>query len=73
MTGRPITELGEGDCRFPVGREDDTHLFCGEPRRDPRTRYCAEHHKLVWYRPRKLTAAEKKAIQEKRKYLGGVV
>jgi hypothetical protein len=51
--GKHITELEDQDCRYPIDHIDGHHFFCGEPRRDPRTRYCAEHHPIVWHKVRK--------------------
>lgn len=46
--GVHLLDLRENDCRFPVGETAQGHFFCGEPRRDHKTRYCAEHHPIVW-------------------------
>lgn len=51
--GKHVTELEEQDCRYPIDRVDGHHFFCGEPRRDHRTRYCAEHHPIVWYKAKR--------------------
>lgn len=62
--GKHITELEEHDCRYPIDRVEGHHFFCGEPRRDHRTRYCSEHHPIVWHKARKteaVTEAKKKS------------
>jgi hypothetical protein len=46
--GVHLLDLREDDCRFPVGETARGHFFCGAPRRDHKTRYCAEHHPIVW-------------------------
>jgi hypothetical protein len=46
--GVHLLDLREDDCRFPIGETARGHFFCGEPRRDHKTRYCAEHHTIVW-------------------------
>jgi hypothetical protein len=46
--GVHLLDLREDDCRYPVGETARGHFFCGEPRRDHKTRYCAEHHPIVW-------------------------
>lgn len=46
--GVHLLDLREDDCRFPVGETARGHFFCGEPRRDHKTRYCAVHHPIVW-------------------------
>ena len=46
--GVHLLDLREEDCRYPVGETARGHFFCGEPRRDVRTRYCANHHPIVW-------------------------
>ena len=61
VTGVSLLDLDERSCRFPVARCDDTHFFCGEVRRDPKTRYCAAHHQIVWTKRRPPTQAELKA------------
>jgi hypothetical protein len=46
--GVHLLDLKEGDCRFSIAYYDSGHFFCGAPRRDLKTRYCAEHHTIVW-------------------------
>jgi GcrA cell cycle regulator len=46
--GVHLLDLREDDCRFPIGETARGYFFCGEPRRDHKTRYCAEHHTIVW-------------------------
>jgi GcrA cell cycle regulator len=46
--GVHLLDLREDDCRYPIGETARGHFFCGEPRRDHKTRYCAEHHPIVW-------------------------
>ena len=46
--GIHLLDLREEDCRYPIGETARGYFFCGEPRRDPRTRYCAKHHTIVW-------------------------
>jgi hypothetical protein len=46
--GIHLLDLKEDDCRFPIGETIRGIFFCGEPRRDARTRYCAKHHTIVW-------------------------
>jgi len=48
-----LLDLREADCRYPMFYTVSRgHFFCGEPRRDNKTRYCEKHHSVVW-RPRK--------------------
>jgi GcrA cell cycle regulator len=44
----PLTELEDGDCRYPYGgdREDEPILFCGHPRLAG-SRYCSPHFHLT--------------------------
>lgn len=51
VKGVHLLDLRASDCRFPVAHEG-AHFFCGEPRRDARTSYCAEHHTKVWVNAR---------------------
>jgi hypothetical protein len=46
--GVHLLDLNAGDCRFAVSRNDAGHFFCGKPRRDAKTSYCADHHAMVW-------------------------
>ncbi len=46
--GVHLMDLNPGDCRYAVGRSEDGHFFCGEPRMNPKTSYCSEHHSKVW-------------------------
>ena len=48
VRGVGMMDLRVADCRYVVGRHEEQHYFCGEPRRDVATSYCEEHHKLVW-------------------------
>jgi GcrA cell cycle regulator len=44
----PLTELDDGDCRYPYGgdRDGEAILFCGHPRLAG-SRYCAPHFDLT--------------------------
>jgi len=46
--GVHLLDLKEDECRFAIGETPRGYFFCGEPRRDARTRYCAKHHTIVW-------------------------
>lgn len=46
--GVSLFDLNENSCRYVTGRRNGEHLFCTDVRKDHRTRYCTEHHKLVW-------------------------
>jgi len=39
------------DCRFPVGRHQDQHTFCGNPGHSPKRPYCEAHKPMVWIKP----------------------
>ena len=60
--GKLITELGPGECRFPVGPSDAANMefqgFCGAstlaPRKPGERRpYCAHHHEQAHLPARK--------------------
>jgi hypothetical protein len=57
--GVHLLDLREDDCRYPVGETARGHFFCGEPRRDHKTRYCAEHHPIVWVKGSPLKVRKK--------------
>lgn len=48
MAGFPIIALRACQCRFPVGQEGTTHLFCGKPASDPTKPWCVEHREVVF-------------------------
>lgn len=50
-TGFRLIELAPGQCRYPIGSDEDGHLFCGK--QTERISYCDEHHELCWV-PRRL-------------------
>lgn len=52
VLGIGLVDLEHNSCRFPISRDDDTHFFCGEVRRDPKTSYCSHHHSIVWHKRR---------------------
>lgn len=52
---RPIDDLGQRDCRFPITGSGDDTLYCGAPVADtddlaPRHCICARHRRLVYRR-----------------------
>lgn len=63
--GVHLLDLNEGDCRWPIGETNRGHFFCGEPRRDVRTRYCAEHHSRVWVKGSAIAERKKKAEHDR--------
>jgi hypothetical protein len=46
-----LCETVTNSCRFPVGRHDDQHTFCGKPSCSVKKPYCEEHYKVVWVKP----------------------
>ena len=51
--GVHLMDLRESDCRYALYYDEQKgHFFCGEPRRDRGTRYCALHHDIVWRKPK---------------------
>ena len=64
IVGIPLVDLELNDCRFPTSRVRDQHYFCGAPRRDRNTSYCAEHHALSFAKRRKLTSEDLRALQK---------
>ena len=48
-----LMQLEPNDCRFPFGgdTEGSSITFCGLPKRDDKTSYCASHHFLSWRAP----------------------
>lgn len=38
-------------CRFPVGRFDGQHTFCGNPGLSIKRPYCETHKPMVWVKP----------------------
>jgi hypothetical protein len=60
IIGVSIMELETNSCRFPTSRVDDQHYFCGKPKRDHKTSFCAEHHAVVWVKPRRTGPAHSK-------------
>jgi hypothetical protein len=58
IVGVSLFDLKSNGCRFPTSRVADQHYFCGEPKRDKCTSYCAEHHSLSFVKRRKLSPEE---------------
>jgi hypothetical protein len=54
MTDSPLTidKLKRYQCRYAVGDEEGTYIFCGEPVRDADCSYCAPHAELCLRQPR---------------------
>lgn len=46
-----LLNLKSNQCRYPVDKRNDTHLFCGNIVRASSS-YCEYHHKIVWVPPR---------------------
>jgi hypothetical protein len=65
IDGVYLLDLNEGDCRWSLGETSRGHFFCAKPRRDPRTRYCAEHHSIVWVKSSVIAARRKKAEDDR--------
>ena len=63
--GVHLLDLGESDCRWSIGETSRGHFFCAKPRRDSRTRYCAEHHNIVWVKSSVIAARRKKAEDDR--------
>jgi len=59
VDGVHLLDLNERDCRFPVAQTELGHYFCAKPRRDTKTRYCAEHHNIVWVKVAKRPKEER--------------
>lgn len=59
VKGVHLLDLNERDCRFPVAQTERGYYFCAEPRRDTKTRYCAEHHNIVWVKVAKRPKEER--------------
>jgi len=45
-----IVELGPHDCRWPVNDDMAKAEYCGLPRCDGSTAYCADHHRMAYVR-----------------------
>lgn len=63
--GVHLLDLGESDCRWSLGETSRGHFFCAKPRRDVRTRYCAEHHSIVWVKGSVVATQRKKATDDR--------
>jgi hypothetical protein len=63
--GVHLLDLSESDCRWSIGVTSRGHFFCAKPRRDIRTRYCAEHHNIVWVKSSVIAARRKKAEDDR--------
>ena len=63
--GVHLLDLSENDCRWSIGETSRGHFFCAKPRRDSRTRYCAEHHSIVWVKSSVIAARRKKAEDDR--------
>lgn len=51
-TGHFLCDLPtQSDCRFPVGRFDGQHTFCGNPGLSIKRPYCETHKPMVWIKP----------------------
>lgn len=51
-TGHFLCDLpSQSDCRFPVGRFDGQHTFCGNPGLSIKRPYCETHKPMVWIKP----------------------
>ena len=59
IIGIPLWDLESHSCRYPTSRVDEQHYFCGEPKRDFATSFCAEHHKIVWIKKTKTNLVER--------------
>ena len=53
VNGVSLFDIAYNGCRFPTSRVEDQHYFCGKPKRDHKTSFCAEHHEVVWIKPRR--------------------
>lgn len=42
--GRPLRDLDDHQCRWPVASNGSSHLMCGEPGQP----WCREHYKIVY-------------------------
>lgn len=45
---KPLSDLGEKDCRYPVRSRGRKHLFCGKPSCHWNRPYCVDHYRVVW-------------------------
>jgi hypothetical protein len=63
--GVHLLDLSESDCRWSIGETSRGHFFCAKPRRDPRTRYCAEHHSIVWVKGSVIAERKRKKEEER--------
>jgi hypothetical protein len=75
IVGVSLFDLASNGCRFPTSRVGDQHYFCGEPKRDKATSYCAEHHALSFVKRRKLSPEELQRLQKgyaMKQWLNGV-
>jgi hypothetical protein len=64
IIGVSLVELENNSCRFPTSRVADQHYFCGSPKRDRDTSYCAEHHSIAFVKKRKLTSEELRTLKQ---------
>lgn len=46
-----LLNLKNNQCRFPIKKLNDTHIFCGDLVRASSS-YCEHHHNIVWIKPR---------------------
>jgi len=49
-TGVDLFTLKRTQCHYIIGREDDTHMYCGAP--SFRRSMCREHHARCYYTPK---------------------
>jgi hypothetical protein len=47
-----LLNLKNNQCRYPIGRKNDTHMFCGSIVQASSS-YCEYHHKIVWIPPKR--------------------
>ena len=64
IIGIAFVNLKNNSCKFPTSRVEDQHYFCGAPRRDRNTSYCAEHHTICFVKKRKLTSEELRTLKQ---------
>lgn len=48
--GVTLFALKRTECHYIIGREDDTHMYCG--RKSLRRSMCKEHHARCYYKPK---------------------
>lgn len=49
---KPLLKLLTNECRYPVGEDRGTHLFCGAKRADPAVSYCNKHLRVMYQPPK---------------------